>query len=202
MNSRLRLSIGRELSSSSRATSSMHEFHSRTRHNYTRSLTRIIFIARVNVKMAATRKAVEEFSPISPQRRECGTFPLLFFLEMIHISLKEGWFICRGHECRCELFIYFLKILYTWECIENYDKEKHVYITTFLGECKPHTYYTCATRIFSLGSAWLCNCNYVLRTTYIAITIFYVSHVLKFPCTVLVHARGRPEDVYSPVHET
>ena len=44
-----------------------------------------------------------------------------------------------------------------------------------------------------------------LRTTYyiyIAITIFYVSHVPKFPCTVLVHARGRPEDVYSPVHET
>ena len=56
--------------------------------------------------MAATRKAVEEFSPISPQRRECGTFPLLFFLEMIHISLKEGLLICRGHECRCELFIY------------------------------------------------------------------------------------------------
>ena len=78
----------------------------RTRYNYTRSPTRIIFIARVNVKMAATRKAIEEFSPISPQRRECGTFPLLFFLEMIHISLKEGWFICRGHECRCELFIY------------------------------------------------------------------------------------------------
>ena len=44
-----------------------------------------------------------------------------------------------------------------------------------------------------------------LRTTYyiynIAITIS-VSHVLKFPCTVLVHARGRPENGYSPVHET
>ncbi len=77
----------------------------RTRYNYSRSLTRIIFIARVNVKMAATRKAVE-FSPISPQRRECGTFPTYFFLEMIHISLKECWFMCRGHECRCELFIY------------------------------------------------------------------------------------------------
>ena len=93
----------------------------RTRYNYTRSLTRIIFIARVNVKMAATRKAVEEFSPISPQRRECGTFPLLFFLEMIHISLKEGLLIYTGHECCCELFIYlfiyFLKYLYTWECI-------------------------------------------------------------------------------------
>ena len=46
------------------------------------------------------------FFPASPQRRECGTFPLLFFLEMIHISLKEGWFICRGHECHCKLFIY------------------------------------------------------------------------------------------------
>ena len=91
----------------------------RTCYNYTRSLTRIIFIARVNVKMAATRKAVEEFSPISPQRRECGTFPLLIFLEMIHISLKEGLFICRGHECPCELFIYFPKNLYTWECIEG-----------------------------------------------------------------------------------
>ena len=97
----------------------------RTRYNYTRSLTRIIFIARVNVKMAATRKAVEEFSPISPQGREYGTFPLLFFLEMIHISLK-GLFICRGHECRCELFIYlfiylitFPKNLYTWECIKH-----------------------------------------------------------------------------------
>ena len=40
---------------------------------------------------------------------------------------------------------------------------------------------------------------YVLH---IAITIFHVSHVPKFPCTVLVHARGRPDDVYSPVHET
>jgi len=110
LNSRLGLSIGQELSSSSRATSSMSSIRSPnttlTRYNYTRSLTRIIFIARVNVKMAATRKAIEEFSPISPQQRECGTFPLLFFLEMIHISLKEGWFICRGHECRCELFIY------------------------------------------------------------------------------------------------
>ena len=113
----------------------------RTRYNYTRSLTRIIFIARVNAKMAATRKAIEEFLPVSPQQRECGAFPMLTFLEIIHISLKEGWFICRGHECRCELFIYlhfpkiftlgsvfspeiftlgsvsFLKNLYTWECI-------------------------------------------------------------------------------------
>ena len=96
-------SIDEKLSSSSRATSSI-------RYNYTCSLTRIIFIARVSVKMAATRKAIEEFSPISPQRRECGTFPTYFFLEMIHISLKEGWFICRGYECRCELFIYFPKI--------------------------------------------------------------------------------------------
>ena len=46
------------------------------------------------------------FFPVSPQQRECGTFPLLFFLEIIHISLKEGWFICRGRECRCGLFIY------------------------------------------------------------------------------------------------
>ena len=30
---------------------------------------------------------------------------MLLFLEMIHISLKEAWFICRGHKCRCELFI-------------------------------------------------------------------------------------------------
>ena len=37
----------------------------------------------------------------------------------------------------------------------------------------------------------LCTTYYI----YIAITI-YVSHVPKFPCTVLVHARGKPENVY------
>ena len=78
-----------------------------------------------------------------------------------------------------------------------------MYITTFLGGCKPRTYYTCATQIFSLGSdGYVTATTYYVLHIYIAITIFYVSHVPKFPCTVLVHARGRPEDVYSPVHET
>ena len=71
--------------------------------------------------MSALRKSGKRFFPVSPQQRECGTFPLLFFLEMIHISLKEGWFICRGRDIVSlwivYLFIYFLKYLYTWECI-------------------------------------------------------------------------------------
>ena len=53
------------------------------------ALTCIIFTARVNVKMAATRKAIEEFSPISGTKR-LRNFSSVFFLEMIHISLKQG----------------------------------------------------------------------------------------------------------------
>ena len=57
-------------------------------------------------KLSALHKSGKRFFPVSLQRREYGTFPTYFFLEMIYISLKEGWFICRGHKCRCELFIY------------------------------------------------------------------------------------------------
>ena len=63
------------------------------------------------------------FFPVSPQRRECGTFPLLFFIEIIHISQKkvgssvEAMSVAVITYLFIYLFIYFLKYLYTWECI-------------------------------------------------------------------------------------
>ena len=50
-----------------------------------------------------------------PNEESVKLFTIITFLQMIHVSLKEGWFNCGGKNER--LWFTFHKNLYTWECI-------------------------------------------------------------------------------------
>ena len=62
--------------------------------------------------MSALRKSGKRFfSRISATKRVLNFSIAIFHRNDPYIT-KEGWFICRGHECRCELLIYLFIYLF------------------------------------------------------------------------------------------